>query len=119
MILKLTLNDEQLHALHEVLKHRDNKCSRHKDVNPQNFVWIKSVKASGENGKPVPRYEITLEVATSYETPDGWKTTPTEKLMAILQAMKIFSTDTEFPEDSVKDERKTSPDPDDPDISAT
>ena len=98
MILKLNLTAEQLGKLHACLEDPRNfwEDNSMPDRTPEkrSFVWIKSVKATGsaKGGIPVPDYELTLEVATSYQNRRTRKTilTPLAHLTHVLHAIGLF-----------------------------
>jgi hypothetical protein len=104
VIVKLDLNAKQLVALHQCLQSPENYWGEHIATKPnqkRSFVWIKSVKGCGKNDKPVPFYEVVLEVEMTYRMQhctDNWVQTPLEKLTRVLHAIELFPEEADKPD---------------------
>jgi len=89
MIIKLDLNHEQLHKLHEVLESDGNKYEENsEDKTYSYFVRILKSKADDIcSNRPVPKYNVDLEVRETYRrnTP-----VPLEKLSRIFKEIGLF-----------------------------
>ena len=99
MIVKLhDLTSEQLDNLHQALADPrnswTNKWHEHKPADNNSFVWIKSSKATGDQSRPVPVYEVILEVEEKYHIRQKWMKVPMEHLIRILQSIELFSNET-------------------------
>jgi len=71
MLLKITLDTQQLEALHRCLSEDWNKYPFHNTQGEfqrhESFVIIKSSTGQGDTYNPVPKYNVTLEVKEEYQ----------------------------------------------------
>lgn len=97
MIIKLTLADAQLEALHAALSDKSNfyLSPDARNTKKRSFVWVKSVKSVGadQTDCPVPMYSVSLEASETYVlegTGHKFFLTPLARLTHVLQAIGRF-----------------------------